>query len=358
MTNVFPTSNLPTVSQPWGREVQKRVETLESQFSLQRTNSATIDAQLQASYRRLDETVIGLLQADLDIQAALAQANQGIADAAAAASAASSAASAASAAAATANSAATAASTASSQALSAANTANNAITGLTGLGSSGSAYSINADNINAGTLNANYINGGTITASSVDLTSGSYGIKVGSSGDSAYINCYVGSGDGTTFGMAGFSGSISGGSPTVTNTGWVAAFYPRFNGGPDLGTSGRRWNTVYATTATINTSDAREKRNIATSTLGLDFINQLNPVSYKRIDGIRTHYGLIAQEVEQVLNDNNISTQDFAGFIRGDVTDPDSILGLRYSEFISPIIKAIQELNNRIETLENGATNG
>lgn len=61
MTNVFPNSNLPTVSQPWGREVQKRVTNLESQFSLQRTNAATIDAQLQSSYRRIDSTLNGII---------------------------------------------------------------------------------------------------------------------------------------------------------------------------------------------------------------------------------------------------------------------------------------------------------
>jgi hypothetical protein len=61
MTNVFPNSNLPTVCQPWGREIQKRVTNLESQFSLQRTNAATIDAQLQASYRRIDNTLNGII---------------------------------------------------------------------------------------------------------------------------------------------------------------------------------------------------------------------------------------------------------------------------------------------------------
>jgi multidrug efflux pump subunit AcrA (membrane-fusion protein) len=41
--------------------VQKRVTNLESQFSLLRTNSATIDAQLQASYRRIDATINGFI---------------------------------------------------------------------------------------------------------------------------------------------------------------------------------------------------------------------------------------------------------------------------------------------------------
>ena len=326
MAIIFPNSNLPTASQPWGREITKQLSIIIDSATSEQINNAARDNQLNSSIIALTSVVNDVSAATITAQAA-------------------------------------------------ADDAQAAINGLTGLGSAGSLYDvyannitsgtidasivnvtdINASNITAGTLTADFINGGTITASNVDLTAGTYGIKVGASGESAYLNCYVGSGDGTTFGMAGFSGSISGGSPTVANTGWVAAFYPRTNGGPDLGTSGRRWNTVYATTATINTSDAREKTDIVTSALGLDFVNQLHPVSYQRIDGTRTHYGLIAQEVEQVLIDNSISTENFAGFIRGDVNDPESILGLRYSEFISPMIKAIQELTARIETLEKGA---
>ena len=80
------------------------------------------------------------------------------------------------------------------------------------------------------------------------------------------------------------------------------------------------------------TSDERMKDNIKTSSLGLDFLNQLNPVQYKWKDYEtykkappesekeftdekikhtykRTHYGLIAQEVEKVLTDNiNVSS--------------------------------------------------
>jgi len=61
MANVFPNSNLASSSQPWGREVQKRLEILESQLSLQKTNSATVDAQLQSSYRRIDNTLNGIV---------------------------------------------------------------------------------------------------------------------------------------------------------------------------------------------------------------------------------------------------------------------------------------------------------
>lgn len=48
------------------------------------------------------------------------------------------------------------------------------------------------------------------------------------------------------------------------------------------------------------------------------FILALNPVSYKLNDGTsgRTHYGLIYQDVETILNALGMTSLDFAGFIK------------------------------------------
>ena len=131
----------------------------------------------------------------------------------------------------------------------------------------------------------------------------------------------------------------------------------------DLGYLNVRFDDVYATNGTIQTSDQNEKNTITNSDLGLDFVKQLSPKSYKFNGKTRTHYGLIAQDVETVLSDINKSTTDFAGFIKGDVSEEQDgsnyRYGLRYNEFIAPLIKAIQEqqdiiddLKSRIETLE------
>jgi len=139
-----------------------------------------------------------------------------------------------------------------------------------------------------------------------------------------------------------------------------------------LGTSSYRWSVVYAVNGSIQTSDEREKTDIFTSDLGLDFINKLNPVSYKwkvggndveyssvedengkltplskatPKKGIRNHYGLIAQQVKEVLGD-----KDFGGFVHDKETD---MMSLRYDQFISPLIKAIQELSAKNEELSN-----
>lgn len=61
MSNVFPKSNLPVSSQPWGREIQKTIESLQEAVSRQSVNTGTTDLQLQSSYRRIDETLNGLL---------------------------------------------------------------------------------------------------------------------------------------------------------------------------------------------------------------------------------------------------------------------------------------------------------
>ena len=148
----------------------------------------------------------------------------------------------------------------------------------------------------------------------------------------------------------------------------------------DLGQSGSRWDDVYATNGTIQTSDLRSKESITNSTLGLAFVNKLRPISYKWKDSThilnveqedgsrkeitetqthsRTHYGLIAQEVKTVLDDLSIDTKDFAGYIDGNVSkDKADTYGLRYGEFIAPLIKAIQELSAKVTALESKDTN-
>ena len=122
----------------------------------------------------------------------------------------------------------------------------------------------------------------------------------------------------------------------------------------DLGDTSNRWDDIYATNATIATSDVNLKNTITDSTLGLNFINSLRPVSYKLNNKSRTHYGLIAQEVKTTLDSLSVNTQDFAGYVDPSVTNDDDNgpLGLRYSEFIAPIIKAIQELKEEVEKLK------
>lgn len=163
---------------------------------------------------------------------------------------------------------------------------------------------------------------------------------------------------------------------------WIAlndAFYVRSSdirpGGDntlDLGTSGARFRDAYVAGGVTTTSDVNLKENIKETTLGLDFINDLRPVEYKWKDGTRKHQGFIAQEVRDVLDDKDsssdqgmwgLNTFKFAKeeFVTIDEDHPDGCTveerteerqSLRYHELIAPLVKAVQELAQRVSDLE------
>ena len=144
---------------------------------------------------------------------------------------------------------------------------------------------------------------------------------------------------------------------------------PKTDNTHNVGGASLRWSAIYAVNGTIQTSDQREKTNILDSSLGVDFIKSLRPVSYKWINGgqvessvneegkleytshagQRTHWGFIAQEVKQSVDDAGV---DFGGWVLTDKDDSDSQQALRYDQFIAPLTKALQEAITKIETLE------
>ena len=88
----------------------------------------------------------------------------------------------------------------------------------------------------------------------------------------------------------------------------------------------------------------------STFSLGLDFINKLKPVTYNWKDESRSkklHYGLVVQDIIKVLEEENIELNDF-----GAINDEGKFYGLNYSEFISPLIKAVQELSAEVAALK------
>lgn len=121
-----------------------------------------------------------------------------------------------------------------------------------------------------------------------------------------------------------------------------------------LGDSSLRFTAVYAVNGAIQTSDARQKTNIQNSDLGLDFINKLRPVFYNWKSGPDSviHYGLIAQETEKVVNESRNRNDNTVTPIV-DRDEKTGRYGLRYTELISPIIKAIQELYNSLVNIKN-----
>lgn len=118
----------------------------------------------------------------------------------------------------------------------------------------------------------------------------------------------------------------------------------------DLGLSNARWRDLFLRNSPTVTSDRNEKTDIQDETLGLEFIKHLNPVSYRLVENQseRRHHGLIAQDVEKVLKDLGVQNKDHGGL----VIDDEGRYALRYEELISSLILGIQEVNERIDKLE------
>lgn len=124
------------------------------------------------------------------------------------------------------------------------------------------------------------------------------------------------------------------------------ALYP--TGSSLLGASSNPWRELWASNGTIQTSDRKQKKDI---TYNLDkydeLFDRLKPSVYKMSWGERNHSGLVAQDVEEALQECGISTKDFAGFVR----DGENY-ALRYDEFIALLIDQVQKLKQRIAELE------
>ena len=102
------------------------------------------------------------------------------------------------------------------------------------------------------------------------------------------------------------------------------------------------------------TSDQRWKENIQKSALGLNFINDLEPVSYNRKndESKKIEYGFIAQELEKTLAEYKVTN---AGII---TKDDEGMLSVRYNDLLAPMVKAIQELkaeNDKLKAENNWA---
>jgi hypothetical protein len=107
--------------------------------------------------------------------------------------------------------------------------------------------------------------------------------------------------------------------------------------------------TAYATGAAGALSDIRHKNNVLDINAGLDAVMLLRPVSYLWNDDFITdngmqglHFGFIAQEVKEILPDVILEQNN-----------EEKTLGLKYNEIIPVLVKAIQELTQKVNALEN-----
>ena len=107
-----------------------------------------------------------------------------------------------------------------------------------------------------------------------------------------------------------------------------------------------------AASAWTFTSDERDKKNIEDLNIGLDFINQLKARKFvwemrnSDVDKGKEASGFIAQEVLQVVNDNNAA---YTGLV--DTSNPEQYT-LAATNLIPILVKAVQELSAEVAALK------
>ena len=159
--------------------------------------------------------------------------------------------------------------------------------------------------------------------------------------------------------------NISGSSVAQVYSG---GFRPQVDGTLNLGSSSQRWNTVYATTGTINTSDARSKQQVRTLSEAEHAVAvrcksllrafKLNDAVEVKGDAARWHFGVIAQDVAAAFAAEGLNANDY-GMICYDeweaqpeqLDDNGNVLvpgvpagdryGIRYDELAMFILRAI-----------------
>jgi hypothetical protein len=268
---------------------------------------------------------------------------------------------------------------------------------------------INGNMLVSGTLSADVINGGTIKGVDLNINGNFVVYKNGSSqlytanltrctasnGDAPGYPAFSAKAYGTNVsavaaaiqvdgGDFGKALEIVGGANGIVQKGggtnWLRTVVPNAQNAFDCGASDFAWRNIYTYGAVITVSDGRLKTAIEPSPLGLAFIEDLRPVSYRMVlgrhdvidhplegpdengvplvpnvelvpvEGVRRHYGLIAQEVREALIAHG--ADDAAFWTMADPADPESNQALRYEELIAPLIRAVQELSTRLQLQE------
>ena len=150
----------------------------------------------------------------------------------------------------------------------------------------------------------------------------------------------------------------------------------------DWGQSNYRWDDIYATNGTIQTSDKNEKQSIESlTTAEMNVAKRLsslfktfkfNSSVEKKGDNARTHTGIIAQDIQQAFTDEGLDSSNYGLFTSNTWYENDSgievesgtegaiektRLGVRYPELLS-FVQAYNDqrftaLETRITALES-----
>lgn len=340
---VFPKNNLPTQSQPWTRDVEKRVENLESSFRSAEVNNVTRDSQALSQIRRLDGAVTDVAQAAADAAAAAAAA------------------------------------------ATAASNAQAAIDGLGDLDQATSTYKINAANVTVGTLSGDRISGGQIVGTTLKTDDtgprlelnlnnilfydddGNFSGKIDAEENGRASTLYVGTGVTGVFMYNGGLDLEANGAVRVTGGNGLSVTGGNLTADNRI-TSVGTFNATAAFAANVfiasngnfaratGTSSREAKQDITPLEFNKEAFLEISPVTFKYKDGIITEgenpqtVGFIAEDfVDAGLSD----------FLVTPPNEYDSYIGLRYDKmymFLHSVVQSqaetIKALEARIATLE------
>ena len=150
--------------------------------------------------------------------------------------------------------------------------------------------------------------------------------------------------------------------PKASATSAIASstdFVPLSTQQQSLGATDKVWNYIYRLNES-NGSDRKIKDNISDidDNFSKQLIEGLSPKSYifKTAKTPRTHYGFIAQDVEELLHSLGTSADEVGIVCKSLPGEPDgenNYYGLNYTNLIAPMVSVIQQLSKRVEELEN-----
>lgn len=379
---VYPNSNLPSASQPWGKAIQKDLEKLQAAVATNEINNKARDTQLEKNYKRLDATVGEVAAVAVSAANAAAQAQS---------------------AANTANSAASAAGAAAS----AANAAINDITGVKSNIYVPGTTNINGNVIETGTIIADAIaadaitgkdiSGGTITGTTI--TGGSFrtsssGSRIEVSGTSLRI--YTGSTYDGQIAAGGSSVGLNHSSGAVVSTGsfGVVLSAGTITADGNLGVSGTITNSTGGnvnmsgglnlsgglTVGTISGSSSWTNSNLAgVGTVALNvnssgtLVRSSSSERFKQdiLDLDTTYQDVISMEPKSFRRKDEVAelgdnAPEYGGFIAEDLagTSLDRFVfyqeledgtripeGIHYAELTAALVVAIKQQHNMLQSL-------
>jgi hypothetical protein len=136
---------------------------------------------------------------------------------------------------------------------------------------------------------------------------------------------------------------------------------PRSDNTSQLGASGARYIDVWAVDTSINSSDERIKHDLKGLPLdAMQFVRDTTPVSFVRDGGKREHYGWTAQQIKAAMDAQGVDWGAYvdpaAGGVPEGKREEDGFghgpLALRQAELVPVLWQAVQELEQRVATLE------